>query len=92
MDVNLEKRSEMIAYFSGATFTSDVPENILNNVREIFTKFEIEYLPDGVVVVKVPKDEMEIVEKTRYDIYQIIIAVKEKNSVLAEKLARRYGF
>lgn len=88
--MDLEKRGKMLTYFSAKTITSDIPENVLNNIRNTFSKFEIEYLPDGEVIVKVPEDEMEIVKKVKDDIYQILLAVKEENSVLAKKLARQY--
>jgi len=82
---------KMMVYFSNKTITGEVPENILNDVKD-FTKFQIEHLTDGTVVVKVPEKEIEIARKLREDIYQLLTEIKNENSVLAGKLARKYKY
>lgn len=85
-------KMEMAIYYSGKDLIHEVPENIITDVRNTFTKFEVEYADDGTVIVKVPKKEMEVITKLKENIYLLLKEVKEENSVLAVKLARRYGF
>jgi hypothetical protein len=87
-----EKKEEMTVCFSQKTIAGEVPENIIADVRSTFTKFEVQSLEDGTVSVKVPKREKEIAKKLNEDIYSLLINIKRENSVLAGKLARRYGF
>lgn len=84
--------SEMEVYYSRKIIGCQIPENILTEVRNTFTKFEIETCVDGTVTVKVPTEEKEIVKDFNKDVYNLLKEIKNRNSVLAGKLARRYGF
>lgn len=80
----------MMNYFEGKTLTGLVPDNIENDVKSIFTVYEVCVLPNKQVIVKVPKVEYEKVAEFNDKVKKILLQVKEKNSVLAEKLARRH--
>ena len=82
---------EMVVYHSSQSMTGDLAENIVADLRNTFSKFEVEYLSDNNVVARVPKSEMEIAKKLRDDILLLLGEIKKENSVLAGKLARRYG-
>ena len=82
---------EMVVYFTGKGFDWQIPQNILAEVQR-FSKFEIEALEGGTLIVKVPKREKEIVEKLRQDVFASLTVIREENSVLASKLAHYYHF
>lgn len=80
---------KMAIYFERKT-GGEVPQNILNNVINTYSKFSVEYLKGGAVILKVPEEEQEIAKQFRDNVTRLLQEIKEKNSVLAEKLARRY--
>lgn len=81
---------EMEVYFSRKTIDCQIPENILTEIRNTFTKFEIETCMDGTIKISVPKEEVEIIKEVKKDFYKTLKNVKERNSVLAGKLARKH--
>lgn len=85
-------KEKMSVYFSNKTIDGQIPENIITDVKNIFTKFEVETLPDGTVLIKVPKREQEIISTFYDDVLNHLREIKKENSVLAGKLARQYGF
>ncbi|WP_141433006.1 hypothetical protein [Bacillus sp. 03113] len=83
---------ELEVYFSYVTFTGDIPSNIESQVKNTFSRYEVEYLENKSVVIKVPKSEMETLEKFKERVRTLLLEIKKENSVLADKLAHRYGF
>ena len=83
---------EMVVYYSGAAWGCSIPDNILHKVMSTFARFEVNWLQDGTVSVRVPKKEMEISKRFREDIHQLLKEIEKGDSVLAAKLARRHRF
>lgn len=80
---------EMIVYFSSKTIDCEIPENIITQVRDTFSKFEVVTSVNGNVTVNVPKREKELADKFKNDVYNLLLEIKKENSVLAGKLARK---
>lgn len=84
--------NKMSVYFSKKTIDGQIPENIINDVRNYFTMFKVTTLPDGTILIKVPKEEEKIINNFYDDVLNLLRDIKKENSVLASKLARQYGF
>lgn len=79
-------------YFLKKTVDCQIPDDILAEVKSTFTAFTMETRIDGTVVIRVPKSELEAVEKFKDAVFSMIVDMRKENDVLAGKLARRYGF
>lgn len=85
-------KCEMVPYFSQKTLAGEIPNNIETDVKVSFTKYEVEYKSDRTVVVKVPREEWELVKSFRNQARGLLKELAEKNSVLADRLARCHSF
>lgn len=84
--------NEFITKFSEKTIDGLIPENILAMVRNTYSRFEVEVLDDGTVVIRVPKDEEDAIRKFRDSVHNLLMEMRKENSVLAGKLARQHRF
>jgi hypothetical protein len=82
-----EVTEKMNKFYEGdASF--GIPSNIHDYVHSLFTKIYVEYSCDNKVRVFVPKDEDELIDQFNSDLNELLLQLKQKNSALAQKLAR----
>ncbi|MBB4823729.1 hypothetical protein HNO89_000949 [Sporosarcina luteola] len=86
------EEDELEVYVSSKSLVWRMPTNSLNEVETSFTKFKVDFSRDGGITVKVPKREIELVETLREGLYALLKEIEKENSVLARRLAYRYGF
>ncbi|QTD42142.1 hypothetical protein [Sporosarcina sp. Te-1] len=79
---------ELEVYVSSKTFGRRM---LLNDIETSFTRFKVDFSLEGYVTVKVPKREIELVETLQEEVYALIKEIEKENSVLAQRLAHRYG-
>lgn len=68
----------------------DIPENIIQNIRNVYSHYTVRVLNEE-TIVEVPKDEMREVGRFYESFNNVLLEIQKENHVLAIKLARNYG-
>ncbi|MGE7916672.1 hypothetical protein [Lysinibacillus xylanilyticus] len=81
----------MTVVYSSENLSGEIPENILRNVKNVYSHFTVRSF-DGTTVLEVPPDEVLTVENFYGASQELLKKIQQRNHVLAIKLAHNHGF